>query len=435
MIIPWNHDRSNPILDNPHRVQQVERMSSQVWLLESTMSRAGQPLKVDREKGVIAKVKILGEESANPPPNANVYPRTTRENAARLMEGARTYVNHSPRGAEGQTRDYGSAMGVHRNIREEGDGLYSDFHFNPKHPLAEQLCWDAEHCPELVGFSISSVGRGVQRDGKHLIEEIMFDRAQHSIDLVSRPATTKGLREALEQPMKYTVKHLIESLAKKRPGYVKALREEVESGIMTPEYAMDDPGETPAAGGDDADHEVALKAGFRGAIVAVLDDESLDMKGKLSKIKEIMKAEEKLIGGGKEPEADGGGTGEDEGIAAAAESRKGGKVADGTKRLEESFNLRLKARDLCSEAKVVPGKVLLKALDACTSEAEVKSLIEEARGQQPAPLLGPKSAAPWGNTDKPAAGSKTPLQESMTFAGDSQADAQTKRLAALRGGR
>ena len=34
-----------------------------------------------------------------------------------------------------------------------GEGLFADFHFNPKHALAEQLLWDAEHAPENVGFS------------------------------------------------------------------------------------------------------------------------------------------------------------------------------------------------------------------------------------------------------------------------------------------
>jgi hypothetical protein len=77
----------------------------------------------------------------------------------------------------------------------DAGGLRGDFHFNPKHALAEQLIWDAEHSPENVGFSHNVEARTSRRDGKVVVEEIT--RVQ-SVDLVADPATTRGLFEQHE---------------------------------------------------------------------------------------------------------------------------------------------------------------------------------------------------------------------------------------------
>ena len=85
------------------------------------------------------------------------------------------------------------AKGVIRNVTAQPDGLYADFHFNPKHALAEQLAWDAEHSPANVGFSHDVQAKTVRRDGKVVVEEI--SRVE-SVDLVADPATTDGLFES-----------------------------------------------------------------------------------------------------------------------------------------------------------------------------------------------------------------------------------------------
>jgi hypothetical protein len=85
-------------------------------------------------------------------------------------------------------------MGVIRNVQHRsGDGLFADFHFNPKHYLAEQLVWDAEHAPENVGFSHNVQARTSRRGETTLVEEIV---QVHSVDLVADPATTRGLFES-----------------------------------------------------------------------------------------------------------------------------------------------------------------------------------------------------------------------------------------------
>ena len=47
--------------------------------------------------------------------------------------------------------------------RAPGEGLFGDLQYNPKHALAEQLSWDAEHAPENVGFSHNVQARTAKR--------------------------------------------------------------------------------------------------------------------------------------------------------------------------------------------------------------------------------------------------------------------------------
>ncbi len=77
-----------------------------------------------------------------------------------------------------------------------GRGLVRRFLFNPKHALAEQLIWDAEHAPENVGFSHNVEARTVRQGDKIVVEAIT--RVQ-SVDLVADPATTRGLFESAAQ--------------------------------------------------------------------------------------------------------------------------------------------------------------------------------------------------------------------------------------------
>ena len=99
---------------------------------------AGNPLAVDRQQGVIRGVKILGLESRN----GRSYLPAAVAAAMPLYEGAKVNVNHNK---AGNPRPYQDRIGTMKGIVAKPDGLYADFHFNPKHPLAEQLCWDAEH--------------------------------------------------------------------------------------------------------------------------------------------------------------------------------------------------------------------------------------------------------------------------------------------------
>ncbi len=335
-------------------------MSETFHLLEYT--RADSAVSINREAGIIHRVKVLGEASRNPPPDDNLYPVETRKRAIRVLEGARVCIDHPPR--EGNTtRPYGDGNGVLRNVTEGGDGLYADFHFNPKHHLAEQICWDAENCPQHLGFSINGEGKKGRKDGRSLVEEITHI---HSVDLVSKPATTKGLLEG--RHMQTTVKQLMEYLKDRRPGYARALREMAEAGLMSPDATMDAPMDEPAAGGEPADHEEALKAGFKAAIHAIIDDDSLDMNDQMKKIKEILKARDKLL------------------------STKDDSPMPDMPPAMESLKRIIKGQTLLSEARIPLSFANTKALEACRTDADLAQLVESLKGT---PTVRARSSAPW----------------------------------------
>ena len=158
-------------------------------MLQEFCDSRGVVMRVDRQAGVIRGVKVLGLESRN----GRSYLPEALAQAAPLYEEAKVNVNH-PRGNPGGPRDYQDRIGTVRNVGlRAGEGLFADFHFNPKHALAEQLIWDAEHAPENVGFSHNVEARCGRRGDRVVVEAIT--RVQ-SVDLVADPATTRGLFES-----------------------------------------------------------------------------------------------------------------------------------------------------------------------------------------------------------------------------------------------
>jgi hypothetical protein len=159
-------------------------------LLQEFCDSRGLALRVDRQAGLIRGIKILGPRSRN----GRDYLPDALARSVGLYEGAKVNVNH-PKGHPLAPRDYQERIGVIRNVAHRtGEGLFADFHFNPKHYLSEQLVWDAEHAPENVGFSHNVQARTRRQGETILVEEIL---QVHSVDLVADPATTRGLFEGL----------------------------------------------------------------------------------------------------------------------------------------------------------------------------------------------------------------------------------------------
>lgn len=157
--------------------------------LQEYVDSSGAALRVNAEQGVIRGVKILGLESRN----GRRYLPQALATARGLYEGAKVNVNHLPQPST-VGRDYRDRIGVIREVMyREAEGLFGDLHFNPKHLLAAQLIWDAEHAPQNVGFSHNVRARLKQMTGEVVVEEIL---AVESVDLVADPATTSGLFES-----------------------------------------------------------------------------------------------------------------------------------------------------------------------------------------------------------------------------------------------
>ncbi len=172
-------------------------------------------VRVDRAEGVIHGVKILGLRSRN----GRVYLPEALSQAAPLYEGAKVNLNHS-KGHARQPRDYQDRIGSIHNVQlREGEGLFANFHFNPKHALAEQLAWDAEHAPGNVGFSHHVQARTTRR-GEELVVEAITQ--VESVDLVADPATTRGLFEGESRPDLAALS--VELLTEHRADLVEAIR-------------------------------------------------------------------------------------------------------------------------------------------------------------------------------------------------------------------
>jgi len=201
----------------------AEKMQSEV--LQEYVSSHGVTVRVDKTRGVLEGVKLIGLESRN----GRRYRESALAKATPLYEEAKVNVNHPREGALAP-RDYQDRLGVIRHVRlREGEGLFGDLHFNPKHALAEQLVWDAENNPRNVGFSHNVMARLSRQGEQTVVEEIT--RVQ-SVDLVSDPATTQGLFEQNEQDERVkqeVVPHwdvlTVETLRLHRPD----LLEEIES--------------------------------------------------------------------------------------------------------------------------------------------------------------------------------------------------------------
>ena len=198
-------------------------------LLQEFCDSRGVPMRVDRQAGVIRGVKILGLQSRN----GRQYLPEALAKAVPLYEGAKVNVNH-PKGSPLTPRDYQDRIGVIRGaVLKPNEGLFGDLHFNPKHVLAEQLAWDAEHAPENVGFSHNVQARTSRRDDGLLVEEIT--RVQ-SVDLVADPATTRGLYEQ-NQPAAGTEEITSPAQVQQLRAELDQLRKERDAALLEQQIA------------------------------------------------------------------------------------------------------------------------------------------------------------------------------------------------------
>ena len=202
-------------------------------MLQEFCDSRGVRMGVDRQNGVIRGVKVLGLESRN----GRTYLPEALAQATQLYEDAKVNVNH-PKGNPNGPRDYQDRIGTIRSVAvRPGEGLFGDFYFNPKHVLAEQLMWDAEHAPESVGFSHNVEARMGRRGERVVVEAIT--RVQ-SVDLVADPATTRGLFESAANPPAATAAPLtLDDLHRDHPQLVESIRQEQAAEVKRLQQEVD----------------------------------------------------------------------------------------------------------------------------------------------------------------------------------------------------
>lgn len=148
--------------------------------------------RIDKDRGIAFGVKILGTRSKN----GNDYTSSAIESVVKTYEGIGVFANHPEK--KNQPRNVEDRLGRFKNIRRGSDGAYGDFHYLKSHPLAsrveEAIERSSEGMDDLFGFSHNAQGRGKKENGRFVVEEVVNPR---SVDLVSEPATTRGLFEGV----------------------------------------------------------------------------------------------------------------------------------------------------------------------------------------------------------------------------------------------
>lgn len=243
---------------------------------------------VDRDKHVISGVKILGRESRN----GREYSEPAMHQAAKLYEGMRVNIDHPDRKDPGAERGLAERFGLLKNVRVEGDGAYGDLHYLESHPLAGMVLEMAERMPESFGLSHNAQGKEAKTRGKRVVESVESVR---SVDIVGEPATTAGLFESQEKTVKRTIRQLLESNPK-----IVNLRE-MDEPMDMPIHEMDGEempmGDVEAEVPAEASGQEQVMAAFKAMINAILDDPELPtVADMLPKIKEVLQAQEKLLG-------------------------------------------------------------------------------------------------------------------------------------------
>ena len=338
-------------------------------LLEWSASTSGSPLTVDREGGVIKGVKVVGRHSRNShglreAVNGTEYTKACLQEALSLYEGVDVLVDHDEDGRG--NRSSSDVFGKLKNVRLTEDGVRADLHFLKAHPLASRVCEDVERGLGSFGLSHDATAAKERIDrsaGRLVIEKLATVR---SVDLVRKPASNRNLWESQTMP-KTTLRELVESV-KLTPVRAKWRKRLLEDDAM--DAPMDAPIDAPAEGGSSDD---ALTSGFKAAMMAVIDDGSLDAAGKLAKLKQLLTTHEKLT---QEPEPE----------EPKQESEDDDKPKDKDKSdddRKESLKVkelehRLAVRDLCEKADVKADKTLLETLESLPIES-ARRLVEREK--------------------------------------------------------
>lgn len=377
-------------------VQQSPAKHKLSSLLETAYSGHLTKDNIDRENGIIKGVKLLGRVSKN----GREYSEHALSQAVTLYENKKINIGHPDRNTPDKERGLSEWWGVVRNVHRGEDGdVYGDIHYRQQHAETPALLEAAEKFPEHFGLSQNAEGQKTRQGSKIIVETIDLVR---SLDVVTNPATTNGLFESEERTVKKTIKQIFESLDaakfKGKPGAMKLLEDD---GAAYGNAPMDIP--------EEASVDDQVDSAFRAMACAVIDDDSLDDKAKVAKIKDILAAKAKLTSGAEDKAVD-----DEPGDETSMESTDPAvqKLSKKLSLLVESFKeikterdglkAESHARSLLESAKRSVTPVTIAAVTACKDYVSRKALIESwpqvserpARPRQSAPLIESADTAP-----------------------------------------
>lgn len=177
---------------------------------------------IDYDHLVLKNVVLLGPVSTN----GRIYPVETQKNALPLFEGIAAYVNHPKSQDMNEPRDMRDLIGEHKNVRVVGNKTISDLHLIDNAVVRDVILPVAEQKSHIPGNSIVARGKmSKKEDGSYVVDQIL---AARSVDIVTEPATTKGLftegKQLFSSEGEMELKDLtLESLKKDRPDLLEAI--------------------------------------------------------------------------------------------------------------------------------------------------------------------------------------------------------------------
>ena len=164
-------------------------------LIESLPSGRLRQGKLNRALNVIEGTTLIGPLSSNGTNRKRRYSEAALKKIAAMAEGLPGYLNHTRPEDAFKPRDVRDLAVRHRNVRFDAatQTVRSDMHVVPAH--ADLVFGLAEQFGDHIGNSLVSRG-AIQMEGD---TEVVVDIMQlRSADLVTDPASTKGLFEGKE---------------------------------------------------------------------------------------------------------------------------------------------------------------------------------------------------------------------------------------------
>jgi hypothetical protein len=236
--------------------------------------------KVDREKGIIHRVKILGFDSVN----GRRYTPEAMQRAIPLYEKIKVNIDHPGVSGRGIRSPHGprssyDRLGKFSNIEfVSGEGLFGDLRILKAHSMTPVVFEAAEDMPDAFGMSHNAEGDGHDEGGTFVVEEIVEVR---SVDLVADAATNNTLYESrdaigdwiMKIPAKYRTKFK-KWLAEDKRAKLKKLLAEMGGGDVLE--------------ADDSDTGTSYKDHLHSAIGSVAGDDSLSADQKKAKLKKFV---------------------------------------------------------------------------------------------------------------------------------------------------
>lgn len=387
-------------------------------MLIEEMVRGSSRLRVDREKGIIFGVKIIGRQSKNSgvqhgvPYESREYTDDALIQGKHFYEGLGVYKDH-PTDASGNVkptayRKVEDRFGWLQDVTIDSDGAFGNLHvLNPKTELAESIFAAAERKPDLFCLSHNAQGDGEVRNGVLYVTELLSVR---SVDIVTEGGTVSSLFESRAHMKTKTIRQLVEAYRPKTRYQASLKRDALRICEMDHDKGV---GQAAIEADEELDHKDHMLAAY-GSLAKKdkLTEDEHDMMNKLHGMCKPALEEDDAEwpdkgAGGKDGDGKAGEIvaedDEDDKEKDEEKSKKDGVLEKSSKTESRLAYLERKdkARVLCESAGVNADNVLLDVLADCTSESKMKALIEREKGRPSrnnAPRSGPSHSLPESRT-------------------------------------